>query len=458
MAKKKIVVKDLLIEPYHQVLNDVIREHKYMWIILTSGRAGAKSSGVSIIANSKIVADDDCSGVILRKRHNKLRKTVYKEYIRAISRMGLDKRKHYKITKSPMEIQYKKNGNTVYFAGSDSVDDTKGIIDESKPIKFVVLDELTEFFEVGEGEDELNNIEATFVRGNDGEFVMLAMFNPPKNPNAPIMKWLRKMEKREDVLHIHTDYRDVPVSWIGQKLVQAAEALKALDEKMYNWVWLGLSTGVDEAIYYMFGEKHIKRPAAKQYKIIVIGGDYGQQNATTFQAIGIDTDITHPGLKGLDEFYHSGRETGKQKSPSEYAEELVRMIERLHEKYSCGLFYVVLDPSAKGLKEECKRACRKLPYQVIFKDSLDDRKGKLNDVSLGISRVQKLFTFGLLDVSPLQEHLIEELQTYEYDKKALEVGKETPVKTDDHAPDALRYAVMWSWHRIKMFLPESERE
>ena len=104
MSMKKIRIKDQLIEPYHQVFDDVIKAHKYSWIILTSGRAGAKSSGVSIIANSKIVQDPDCSGIILRKRHNKLRKTVYKEFIRAISRMGIDKRRAYEITKSPMEV------------------------------------------------------------------------------------------------------------------------------------------------------------------------------------------------------------------------------------------------------------------------------------------------------------------------------------------------------------------
>ena len=38
-----------------------------------------------------------------------------------------------------------------YFTGSDNIDDTKGIIDESKPIKLVLIDEVNEFFEQGEG-------------------------------------------------------------------------------------------------------------------------------------------------------------------------------------------------------------------------------------------------------------------------------------------------------------------
>ncbi len=136
-----------------------------------------------------------------------------------------------------------KNGNTIYFTGSDSVDDTKGIIDEDKPIKYVIIDEVTEFFDSGEGEDELSNIEATFVRGNNEDFQMLYLFNPPKNPNAPVMEWCRKMEQREDTIHIHTDYRDVPVSWLGKKLIEAAEAMKALDEK-------ALQLGMAWAVYW----------------------------------------------------------------------------------------------------------------------------------------------------------------------------------------------------------------
>ena len=130
-----------------------------------------------------------------------------------------------------MEITYKKYGTTMYFAGSDGIDDTKGIIDEDKPIKLVVLDELTEFFDDGEGEDELTNIEATFVRGNKGGFQMIYLYNPPKNPNAPINLWCKKMEKREDCIHIHTDYRDVPVDWLGPDLIASAEMMKKADPK-----------------------------------------------------------------------------------------------------------------------------------------------------------------------------------------------------------------------------------
>lgn len=392
-----------------------------------------------------MVSDAHGSVVVLRKHHNKLRKTVYKEMLRGMNRLQVPKHK-FLITKSPMEITYKKYGTTMYFAGSDGIDDTKGIIDENKPIKLVILDELTEFFDDGEGEDELSNIEATFVRGNSGGFQMIYLYNPPKNPNAPINQWCKKMERREDCIHIHTDYRDVPVKWLGKDLIASAEAMKKADPKMYRWVWLGEAVGVDELIYYMFGERHRQKPeAGRRYDRIYIGGDYGQQNATTFQAFGLDT--YRKKFPGLAEYYHSGRETGKQKSPSEYASDLVEFMNMLHERYENRVFYIFLDPSAKGLTEEVKRATRTgLDYQVIL-------RAAENDVALGISRVQKLLMFDIMSISPEQGNAIREFGTYEYDKKSIEKGKEVPVKESDHCVDGIRYAVMGAWDRVKHWLP-----
>ena len=428
----------------------IFNNKKIKHIILTSGRAGTKSSYAAIRTDYQIVSEPHGSAVVLRKHHNKLRKTVYKEMLRGINRLGISKKK-FTITKSPMEITYKKYGTTIYFSGSDGIDDTKGIIDEDKPIKLVVLDELTEFFDDGEGEDELSNIEATFVRGNSSGFQMIYLYNPPKNPNAPINQWCKKMEKRDDCIHIHTDYRDVPVKWLGQDLIASAEAMKQADEKMYRWVWLGEAVGVDELIYYMFGDRHRQKPDPdRRYDRIYIGGDYGQQNATTFQAFGLDS--YRQKFPGLSEYYHSGRETGKQKSPSEYAKDLVEFMNNLHELYENRVFYIFLDPSAKGLAEEVRRATRTgLGYQVILRDAE-------NDVGLGISRVQKALCFDIMSVSPKQENAVREFGTYEYDKKSIEKGKEVPVKESDHCMDAIRYVVMGVWKRLKHWLPREVQD
>lgn len=167
-AKESEDLTEAVVDPHDVVIPELWNmfdddEHEHQ--IITSGRAGTKSSFAGILGISTITSDEPGAVAVLRKRHNKLCKTVYKEMIRVIRRLGLSK------------------------------DD----------------------FDIGEGEEELTNIEATFVRGNDDFFRMVYLYNPPKNPNAPINVWCQKMELRPDAIHKHVDYRDVPVAWIGKK-------------------------------------------------------------------------------------------------------------------------------------------------------------------------------------------------------------------------------------------------
>lgn len=417
--------------------------------IISSGRAGTKSSAIAIEAVMAITKPGRRSVVMIRKRHNKLRKTVYKEVKRAITRLGMND-SAFTMTVSPMQITCNATGNTIYFCGSDNPDDTKGIIDESRPISLVVIDEVSDFFLAGgQGSDELQNIEATFIRGNATTFQIIYVFNPPKNPNAGVNVWAREMSKRPDVLRVHVTYLDVPAAWLGKGLIRSAELLKQVDERQYRWLWLGEAVGVDDLIYYMFDDvKHVRPPLFKSYGQIYIGVDYGQMNATTFQAFGMNT-VTHT-LDGLDEYYHSGRD-GRQRAPSDYGSDLAKMVTTLHEKYGCSVFYVYIDPSAKGLAEEAKRATRSLGVQVTIKDAQ-------NDVALGISRVQKLLTFSRISFAPAQKMALEEITRYEYDPKTIEAGHEKPVKTGDHAMDAIRYMVMGAWPKLKRYLPKAEKE
>lgn len=437
-------LSDLIIPKLQPVFNN----YKYTHVIITSGRAGTKSSFGALLEDYSIIDNSNCSVVVLRKFHNKLRKTVYKECLRAINRLKLDK-KDFKITVSPMEIKYKENDNTIYFTGNDSLDDTKGMIDENKPIKLVVLDELTEFFDKGDGDDEIANIEATFIRGNDSDFRMLYFFNPPQNPKASVMQWLEKMKKRPDCIHVHVDYRDVPEKWLGKKLIESAKLMEQYDEKMYKWVWLGLCTGLEEVIYYMFNEEEHIREVNKEIlngiNWLCIGVDYGQMNATTFECFGLD--YKEKCVQGIDEYYHSGRESGKQKSPSQYAKDFKEFKDRIENETGKRIKFVFIDPSAKGLAEEIKRVC---PDVSILNAN--------NTVLLGINRVQKMMSFKRLFLSPKQKHLIEERYQYKWNEDLLDKGREEPIKAFDHCSDAERYTIMGIWKYIRQLLPFIDAE
>ena len=269
-------------------------------------------------------------------------------------------------------------------------------------------------------------------------------FNPPQNPKAKIMQWVEKMCQRKDCIRIHTDYRDVPEKWLGRKLIESAEELRILDVKMYNWLWLGQCTGIDELIYYMFNESTMVSEPTKEeianMKFLAAGGDYGQMNATTFEVFGID--YANKMLRGIDEYYYSGRDAGKQKSPSEYAQEFKKFKMEVEKQTGKKLLVLFLDPSAKGLAEEIKRVCPEV--SVLNAD---------NDVALGISRVQKMMSYCRLKLSPKQKHLIAERYMYEYNKDKLDAGVEEPVKENDHCSDAERYLVMGVWKYLRLILP-----
>jgi len=144
--------------------------------------------------------------------------------------------------------------------------------------------------------------------------------------------------------------------------------------------------------------------------------DYGTQNATVF----LDILDTGREVYVINEWYHSGRSTGIQKTDSQYADELHdfiagRRIDR-----------IILDPSAASFRAEL----RKRGHRIKDAD---------NEVLDGIRLVGSMFSTGQLKIHKRCKNLIREIQSYVWDTNPTEKGNEKPVKKDDHGPDALRY-------------------
>jgi PBSX family phage terminase large subunit len=168
-------------------------------------------------------------------------------------------------------------------------------------------------------------------------------------------------------------------------------------------------------IYDMFSNSHIIS-AEYSYKSCYIGIDFGTQNATVFlKAIKVDKKLVV-----IDEYYHSGRESDKQKSPSQYASDLNAFI---GEDKAIKVF---LDPSATFFKAELRH------YNIRTTNAN-------NSVLEGIRKVQKEIADGNLLVHKRCKRTIEELHTYSWDKDSK--GVDTPKKENDHCMDALRYII-----------------
>ena len=243
------------------------------------------------------------------------------------------------------------------------------------------------------------------------------------NPDGPYhwfkVNWIDKC-KEKNILYLHFTMDDN---------LSLAEDIKKRYRSMYTGVFfkryiLGLWAVAEGIIYDMFAkEKHTKD--IKEFFRILINGnryvscDYGTQNATVFL-------LWNKGRDGkwycIREYYYSGRDKAKQKTDSEYADDLKEWLEGIQIKA------IIVDPSAASFIAEL----RKRGYKVL--------KAK-NDVLDGIRLVGTLLNLEQLVFASSCKETIKEFASYVWDEKALERGEDKPTKQHDHCLDACRYFV-----------------
>lgn len=147
--------------------------------------------------------------------------------------------------------------------------------------------------------------------------------------------------------------------------------------------------------------------------------DYGTNNPTVFLLVSEGRDRRWCVER---EYSWDGREKQRQKTDSEYADDLVAF---LGDERPEAIF---VDPSAASFAAECRK--RKLPVAPAN-----------NSVLEGIRTVGTLMASGRLMVHEGCSLLRREIPGYVWDPKAQARGEDAPVKANDHACDALRYAL-----------------
>ena len=155
-----------------------------------------------------------------------------------------------------------------------------------------------------------------------------------------------------------------------------------------------------------------------------VGIDYGSSNAFAAVLVGYKANFT-PRFWVIKEYYWDGNKAFRQKSPSEYADD----IEKFIEGYPVSGVYV--DPSALPFILELKRK----------KIHCVDMKKAENEVFQGLLFIGNLISNHQLVFHRSCQNTIKELEMYVWDAKKALRGDEEPVKQNDHAMDALRYAL-----------------
>jgi phage terminase large subunit len=157
-------------------------------------------------------------------------------------------------------------------------------------------------------------------------------------------------------------------------------------------------------------ERHVYNEAKINKAETILGVDFGYTNPAAILQIIRDTD-SHYWV--ASEWYKTGKTN----------------IEIIEYTKSLSPNAVYPDPAEPDRIEEMKRHglnCREVN----------------KDIPKGIDAVRELFKQGRIHVHSACKNLIWELETYAYpDKKDLHNEEERPIKENDHAVDALRYAL-----------------
>lgn len=387
--------------------------------IYEGGRNSTKTSMIAIKIVYNCLNNENCSAVALRNHKTDLRKSVYKEIKRSCKRLGLIENIDYTATVSPMEIKFN-NGNTIYFAGGEDFEAVKGTIDEDKLIKIVWFEELTGF----KDEETIEQIKATFTRGNNDWFMALYSFNPPKNKFDWVNKWVESKKNLKDYLIHHSDYRTVPVDWVGKIAIQEAETLKENDEKRYRWIYLGEVIGLEGLIYNPDLIEYVDEDYIEKNKIKILYIDFAidsghQTSATAVGCYGLGSDGY---WYLLDTYYYSPHEKSIKKAPSELSKDIFDFEIEMIKKYKTVMDKETIDSAEGALRNQFfKDYGRRLHPVDKGKD-----KEQLIEYSQDFLSKRK---FRVLNNNN-NKIFKKENENYMWQKDSVEKGKPTPDKTE----------------------------
>lgn len=198
-----------------------------------------------------------------------------------------------------------------------------------------------------------------------------------------------------------------------------AEYVGLWRRRMIDGAWVV----AEGAVYDMWDDtRHVVTELPHIVRWLAVGCDYGTTNDFVAVALGLGEDAR---LYVTAEYRHASRTAHRSMTDAEYDTALRHWIKAQQLRPE----RVVIDPSAASFIEQLHRTGG-LPLAAAD-----------NTVGDGIRTVASLLAADRLRIHASCDGLIGEMVGYSWDPKASEAGEDAPIKSADHGPDALRYAI-----------------
>lgn len=233
------------------------------------------------------------------------------------------------------------------------------------------------------------------------------------NPGSPqhwfYTEWIQRNKER-NALYLHFEMTDNP--GLSQKTLERYQAM--FSGVFYDRYIRGLWVIAEGLVYPMFSREVNVTSERGGPGTYYISCDYGTQNPTVFGLWRV-----YKGEAVMEkEYYHSGRETNRQKTDEEYYQDL--------ERFAAGykIERIIIDPSAASFAE-CIRRHGKFSVWNANNAVLD-----------GIRLTGALLKAGKLKFHESCVKTFEEFGLYSWDSEAAE---DKVIKENDHSMDQCRY-------------------
>lgn len=245
----------------------------------------------------------------------------------------------------------------------------------------------------------------------------------PAQPTHKLKQWIDLAEGGDaNYYSLHFTINDNP--FLDREYYDRVKS--SLSGLSYKRLYLGLWCMAEGAIFDFFDKNiHVQSRCSGNTQYWIAGIDYGSSNAFACLLIRVNRPEVEGAGTGFwveKEYYWDHKKRERQKTNSELARDVIEFLE----PYAIRAIYI--DPSAEAFHVELKRS----GVHVVHAK---------NEVAYGIQIMTSEMAKGNLTVSDRCSNLIREIEGYVWDPKASLRGLDEPLKQNDHAIDALRYAV-----------------
>lgn len=252
--------------PVYYGLHHDIKDHRHTHYWLKGGRGSGKSTFIALEIIAGMMRNKERNAVVFRKVGDTLRSSVYEQLLWAIEQYGVSDA--WKTYAQKLTMVYKPTGQVIQFRGVDNPKKSKSIKTAHGYFAYCWYEELDEFSSM----EEIDVINQSILRGGD-KFWVFYSFNPPKSKNA----WVNyecDRPRGDKVVHAST-YLDVPKDWLGPQFMVEAETMRTQNYERYLHEFIGIPIGIGGEVFDNIEEKEITAGDIANFDVVRHGVDFG---------------------------------------------------------------------------------------------------------------------------------------------------------------------------------------